>query len=240
MKERDLPRFADFWRMRGTQAFWFTHYISYPSGALLAWLFARVGLTPTVVTLAGAALAWGTAAWVGFAVDHRGLGAVLLYAGLMLAYSLDCADGVLARATGQCSPFGAILDKVMDAGTMIFVPGLLGAAALTQPPVYLPARGYPIVMLVIIASRVLLAITIWLKDFTFKAADHLAEDRRERTIGWYVRRMIGQTTDTPVFYLLLGFTWWLGGMWEMLAIYGLWNGVIWLMYLAVSHRESRR
>jgi phosphatidylglycerophosphate synthase len=31
-----------------------------------------------------------------------------------LAYSLDCADGLLARARGEASPFGAWLDQVMD------------------------------------------------------------------------------------------------------------------------------
>ena len=31
-----------------------------------------------------------------------------------VAYSLDCADGLLARARGQASPFGAWLDQVAD------------------------------------------------------------------------------------------------------------------------------
>jgi phosphatidylglycerophosphate synthase len=31
-----------------------------------------------------------------------------------LAYSLDCADGLLARARGEASPFGAWLDQVAD------------------------------------------------------------------------------------------------------------------------------
>lgn len=67
-----------------------------------------LGITPNMITLAGAAGA-AAAAWL--IVEER-----LLVAGaVFLGFSaLDFVDGAVARATGRATPFGAVLDAVMD------------------------------------------------------------------------------------------------------------------------------
>jgi CDP-diacylglycerol--inositol 3-phosphatidyltransferase len=56
-----------------------------------------------------------------------------------LAFVLDAADGMAARALGQCSRFGAILDMVTDraatSGFLCILAGLLG------PSAHVPAAG---------------------------------------------------------------------------------------------------
>lgn len=79
---------------------------------------ARMGVSPNVVTFAGLVGA-GISAWL----ISDGLlwagGVVMLFAGI-----LDLFDGALARTTGQDSPFGALLDSVVDRVSEIVV--LLG------------------------------------------------------------------------------------------------------------------
>lgn len=78
----------------------------------LVWLAVRVGLGPTTVTLAALALA--------LTMPLQALVLAPGYAGLTLAFSgvlfqiLDCADGTLARVTGQASRRGADLDFLTD------------------------------------------------------------------------------------------------------------------------------
>lgn len=57
---------------------------------------------------------------------------------LAFAYVLDCADGQLARASGQCSQLGAWLDHVSDAGKIFIVHGCVGWLLLES----LDAHGY--------------------------------------------------------------------------------------------------
>ena len=67
-----------------------------------------LGITPNMITLAGVAGS-GAAAWL--IIEER-----LLIAGIVfLAFSaLDFVDGAVARATGQATPYGALLDAVLD------------------------------------------------------------------------------------------------------------------------------
>ena len=71
-------------------------------------LFHRLGLTPNMITLAGFGICAGAAALVGMGYVWVG-GIVFLAGGI-----LDLFDGALARLTGQATPFGALLDSVMD------------------------------------------------------------------------------------------------------------------------------
>ncbi|MFY1635755.1 DUF5941 domain-containing protein [Solwaraspora sp. WMMB335] len=86
-------------------------------------LAARLGASPTGVTVASVAFA-GAAATL-FAVGGRPLsllGAVLLY----LGFVLDCVDGQLARYTGRFSAFGGWLDTIADRGKEYLVYAGLG------------------------------------------------------------------------------------------------------------------
>ena len=79
---------------------------------------ARVGVSPNAVTFAGLAGAGVSAYLISEGVFWAG-GVAMLLAGI-----LDLFDGALARATGQDSDFGALLDSVIDRVSEIVV--LLG------------------------------------------------------------------------------------------------------------------
>ena len=89
-------------------------YVERPvAGAL-----AKMGVSPNMVTYAGLVGA-GISAWL--------IGEGILWAGgiaMLVAGVLDLFDGALARSTGQDSPFGALLDSVIDRVSEIVV--LLG------------------------------------------------------------------------------------------------------------------
>lgn len=70
---------------------------------------ARIGVTPNMLTVAGT-VASVTAAVATLPFGHFLLGPPLL--GLVLV--ADSFDGILARATGRTSVFGAFLDSTMD------------------------------------------------------------------------------------------------------------------------------
>lgn len=89
-------------------------YVERPvAGAL-----AKMGVSPNMVTFAGLVGA-GISAWL--------LSEGMLWVGgvvMLIAGVLDLFDGALARNTGQDSPFGALLDSVVDRVSEIVV--LLG------------------------------------------------------------------------------------------------------------------
>lgn len=84
----------------------------------VAGALAKMGVSPNMVTFAGLVGA-GISAWL-ISVGMLWIGGVvMLFAGV-----LDLFDGALARSTGQDSPFGALLDSVVDRVSEIVV--LLG------------------------------------------------------------------------------------------------------------------
>jgi phosphatidylglycerophosphate synthase len=90
-----------------------TLWVDQRAGSALAWVAARLGLTPDLVSVLGGVAAVITAA-AAIAVDGGVVAAVIALLGFHLAYALDCADGQLARATGRTSPRGAVIDLVFD------------------------------------------------------------------------------------------------------------------------------
>ena len=81
-------------------------------------VLATMGVSPNMVTFAGL-LGAGVSAWL--------ISEGMLWAGgvvMLLAGVLDMFDGSLARSTGKDSPFGALLDSVVDRVSEIVV--LLG------------------------------------------------------------------------------------------------------------------
>ena len=70
---------------------------------------ARIGVTPNLLTLAGTALTIGVAVLT-LPRGHFVVGPIAL----VLTIVADSFDGILARATGGSSEFGAFLDSTMD------------------------------------------------------------------------------------------------------------------------------
>ena len=82
--------------------------------AIVSFLKAQ-GISPTQLTLAGAALSFLTG--VIYAKGYLFLGGIMLF----IAGAADLLDGLLARTTGKTSTFGAFLDSVVDRYSDFFV-----------------------------------------------------------------------------------------------------------------------
>ncbi|GAB3795349.1 hypothetical protein GCM10027605_01150 [Micromonospora zhanjiangensis] len=140
MSDATRPTAADFYRVnRGGGLF--SEAISQRIGAALAVGADRAGLPPTALTLANlvlglaasvAVVALAPAVAVGD-VPAWPVGLVALLA-WQLAYALDCADGQLARVTGQGSPAGARVDVLCDVAAQIALVAALSATAVAQRP----------------------------------------------------------------------------------------------------------
>lgn len=130
---RFVLRTADFYAAnRGGGIY--SEAISQRLGAVLALRAARWGLAPTAVTLANLILGLTTSALVAFHIPGSGWVALV---GWQLAYAMDCADGQLARVTGQASAAGARVDVLCDVASHVALVSALVAVA--RPPVVLAA-----------------------------------------------------------------------------------------------------
>jgi phosphatidylglycerophosphate synthase len=91
----------------------YSRYLNRPAGRVLAAGAYRIGLTPNQVTLVSAA--FSAAAIVALALGRPSWPlAVAVYAGLVIGFAYDSADGQLARLLKAGSPAGEWLDHVVD------------------------------------------------------------------------------------------------------------------------------
>jgi len=141
------PTAADF-RARHRGGGLFTETVNQRIGSYLCVPAYRRGLAPTALTLLNLVIGLGTS--VGVVALARpmhagdvpaavvGLAALVLW---HLAYSLDCADGQLARVTGRTSPAGARVDVLCDVALQISLVTAVAtvAAAYRATPVWLVA-----------------------------------------------------------------------------------------------------
>jgi phosphatidylglycerophosphate synthase len=134
------PSAADFYAVnRGGGLF--SELISQRIGSVIALLSARTAIKPTVLTLANLAIGVGVSVVLVLVADRGAaitpaLGLLALL-GWQLAYAMDCADGQLARVTGQGSVAGARIDILCDVATQIALVTALVAVA--RPPLWLAA-----------------------------------------------------------------------------------------------------
>ncbi|MEV4754086.1 CDP-alcohol phosphatidyltransferase family protein [Micromonospora sp. NPDC049559] len=134
------PGAADFYRVnRGGGLF--SEAISQRLGAAFALTAHRLGLSPTALTLANLVLGLAVSVTAVALADRVAAGAVPAWAvglaallGWQVAYALDCADGQLARVTGQGSPAGARIDVLCDVAAQIALVTALGTTAVAQRP----------------------------------------------------------------------------------------------------------
>ncbi|GAA5189294.1 hypothetical protein GCM10023322_41870 [Rugosimonospora acidiphila] len=131
---------ADF-RAKHRSSGLFTESVNQYLGSFLAVAASRLGLPPTALTLMNLVLGVATSVAVGALADdlHRGrvpavaigLAALVVW---QLAYSLDCADGQLARVTGQSSPAGARVDVLCDVALQISLVAAVASVAHAYRP----------------------------------------------------------------------------------------------------------
>ncbi len=110
-------------------------------GAVAAATGHRLRLTPTVLTLVNLVIGLGTSAAVVLLADPVADGRVaawpvglLALIGWQVAYAFDCADGQLARATGQTSVAGARTDILSDVASQIALVTAVSVVAVAQRP----------------------------------------------------------------------------------------------------------
>jgi phosphatidylglycerophosphate synthase len=95
--------------------YWWTMHVNQTGGAYLARHGIRWGVHPNRVSLLTPVVGVATSALVVLTFpSNRILAGVVALVGWQLAYTLDCADGQIARATGQATPRGALLDLLCD------------------------------------------------------------------------------------------------------------------------------
>lgn len=94
---------------------WWIRRVNRRIGAFIALALLPTPTSPNVVSVAGLLVTLIGGVFVTF--NHRSIAPVtvlIVFVVWQLAFSLDCADGQLARARGQSTPFGAWLDQVLD------------------------------------------------------------------------------------------------------------------------------
>ena len=199
-----LPPFTDFVARRyaARSPFW-SWLVFERLGGALAYVLGRLGATPNAVTLLG-----GLTGIVGATV----LGAAdtpvdALAAGLLLAlaYSLDCADGQLARATGRTSEVGAWLDVTVDAVVTSFLTAALAVALTTSGD----ATAWDLLLAGAFGAC---RVTALLTSTRIKGTRRKTELRGLRHV---VQTTYGSLVETPFVYVALSVTRLLPGVFEL-------------------------
>ncbi|HEV8172779.1 MAG TPA: CDP-alcohol phosphatidyltransferase family protein [Actinoplanes sp.] len=132
------PTAADFYAVnRGGGLF--SEAISQRIGARIAVAAHKRGLAPTVLTVTnlglGCLVSFAVVATADPVADGRMWAwpiGLLALVGWQIAYALDCADGQLARVTGQTSAAGGRIDVLCDVATQIALVAALAATAKAQ------------------------------------------------------------------------------------------------------------
>ncbi len=243
--EMARPSIRDYWEARGKASFWVTEYLGYSLGSALAPACHRAGLSPNAVTSLGFLVALAAVAATGGGAIAEGAPSGFFLGGmLMLSFGLDCADGTLARVTGQCSPFGLLWDKVVDLLSLFVIAGGLGLAARDAPPQVAQLAGrwevwFPLLLVWSLAPKALLAVFGWLKDQQLNGMSR-SREAEALTPARLVRRAAGNAIDEPSFRIGLGLAWGAGLYWEFVLLY---NGLVALLlvgYVADTWRSMRR
>ena len=101
-------------------------YFIHPISRVFVGWFARLGVTPNVVSMFG--MGFGVlAAWAYFHYEQWEL-SVAGFGFMIMWHIMDGADGQLARLTGQTSEFGRVMDGVCDHLTIVLVYASLAFA----------------------------------------------------------------------------------------------------------------
>lgn len=232
--------YHDFWEMRGRQTIWFTQHIGYRLGAGVALIASRTGVTPNMISALSAIITVGSTILAGYFGVGSWLGGVILVLGLQLGYAFDCADGPLARATGQGSSFGILFDKICDLSSGMIFPCVLAYGAghfyYQVSENYRPDYTLRVLLMVLIL-RVILSVLMWIKELIVYDANRLKVDPRGHTWWWRMKKAVSLYIDEPVYRLGISLAWCVGWFWEFIIIYSVGIFLIELVYLAASKKE---
>ena len=102
-------------------------------------------ITPNVITLGSLLTGWTSAVFLAdcYAPNSMNKNSYLFSAFFMcLSMTLDCADGQLARATGQTSPLGRFYDGIVDMLVIMSYTSVLVISALRNDPVNHPSGDW--------------------------------------------------------------------------------------------------
>ncbi|MFK7911773.1 MAG: CDP-alcohol phosphatidyltransferase family protein [Akkermansiaceae bacterium] len=231
--------YEDFWEMRGKQSMWFTLNVSYRLGAYVALWASKLGLNPNSISLLSAAITVFTPFLVYLmGADNLFAGPVLII-GLQLGYIFDCADGPLARVTGQGSSFGILMDKISDLGSGMLFPCVMAYAAGHYYCPYVEGRpDYTLrILLCVLFLRVTLSVWMWLKELVLYKADRTRLDLRSHGWWWRLKKAVGIYIDEPVYRLGISIAWIVGLFWEFIILYSAGIFIIIIVYILSSKKE---
>jgi phosphatidylglycerophosphate synthase len=176
----------------------------YPIGHAVVGLALRTPLTPNHVTIGHTLL--GISAGV---LISTGRPEMLVAAGVMyeVRSTLDCFDGVLARARGTSSPYGRAMDQTGDfLGFASFVAGSWAAFTRTM--------GFTRAMVLCLVTSALCALCTLCWDFYKRRFTSIIVDGRDEVADEYVKLQL-EARRHPGF--AFGFSAWLARV-QALAI----------------------
>lgn len=230
------PSLAQFRQCEGTNCMFVTKGVSYPVGSIIAFVSSRIGLSPNQLSLISGLVATLGCIWAVAWLDSPILSGMVVLLTLHFSYAIDCADGVLARATGRTSSFGAVLDKVVDTYVSIVPMGILAFGGLSLASTSKQPWFFAL-FIVFLFARISISVTVWLKDAIRKIPRVGPTEPRARNWSRLIARTAGNFVDTPAFYSLLGLSWMVGGFWKLIAVYTPVLLVILVGYLFAAREE---
>jgi phosphatidylglycerophosphate synthase len=118
-----LHRLREFRRsFTGVEGLFWIKRVNHPIGAVIAMGLLGTGATPNMISVAGLVVHLVAAGVLFLSPVPASLAvALFMVVAWQLAFSLDCADGQLARARRKGSAFGAFFDQVIDVATHALV-----------------------------------------------------------------------------------------------------------------------
>lgn len=167
----------------------------YPLGHAVVGALVRTPLTPNHVTIAHTLLGMTAGALI-----STGRPAMLVAAGVMyeVRSTLDCFDGVLARAKGTSSPYGRAMDQTGDfLGFAAFIIGSWVAFARTL--------GFASAMTLTLVTAALCALCTFCWDFYKRRFTSILLEGRDEVADEYVQLQL-EARKNPG--LAIGFSAW--------------------------------
>lgn len=114
MSRTPVPTTRELWTRYSRGGGDLTQIFNQRVGAFFAVTAVRMGLSANTVSVLSACVGVTTSTLFVIALPAALPAALIGVIGWQLAYSLDCADGQVARLSGKSSPRGAVLDLLID------------------------------------------------------------------------------------------------------------------------------